>query len=265
MSSSGGFSNLGTPLAGQVAVVTGSSSGIGAEMIRTLAAAGASVVVHGNRQSSRATELVESLTAQDLSASLVLADLSTSAGREHLLSEVFKRHPSIDIWVNNAGLDVLTGDAVHWSFEQKLAALWKVDVEATLLLSRAVGARMKHSGTGTIVNIGWDQAEQGMAGDSGEMFTTIKCAVMAFSRSLAQSLAPEVRVNCIAPGWIKTSWGDEASDYWQSRACKESLRGRWGTPRDVATALLYLVSPAADFITGQTLCVNGGFRYGDKR
>jgi 3-oxoacyl-[acyl-carrier protein] reductase len=120
---------------------------------------------------------------------------------------------------------------------------------------------MKDRGSGVILNIGWDQAEQGMAGESGEMFAAVKGAVMAFTRSLAQSLAPEVRVNCLAPGWIRTAWGEKASDYWQERAARQSLLGRWGTPEDVAKAAVLLASPAAEFINGQVIPVNGGFQY----
>jgi 3-oxoacyl-[acyl-carrier protein] reductase len=117
---------------------------------------------------------------------------------------------------------------------------------------------MKHRGSGVILNIGWDQAEAGMAGDSGELFATSKGAVMAFTRSLAKSLAPEVRVNCLAPGWIKTAWGETASEAWQNRAKSESLLQRWGTPEDIAQAAAFLASPAASFITGQVVPVNGG-------
>jgi 3-oxoacyl-[acyl-carrier protein] reductase len=99
-----------------------------------------------------------------------------------------------------------------------------------------------------------------MAGDSGEMFAAVKGAVMAFSRSLARSLAPHVRVNCLAPGWIRTAWGDTASEYWQRRALRESLLERWGTPDDVARVARFLASPAADFITGQIIPINGGLR-----
>jgi 3-oxoacyl-[acyl-carrier protein] reductase len=101
-----------------------------------------------------------------------------------------------------------------------------------------------------------------MAGDSGQMFGCIKGAVMSFTQSLAQSLAPHVRVNCLAPGWIKTSWGETASDYWQERAKSESLAGRWGTAEDVARAARFLASPSAEFMTGQVINVNGGYRYG---
>jgi 3-oxoacyl-[acyl-carrier protein] reductase len=95
-----------------------------------------------------------------------------------------------------------------------------------------------------------------------EIFATAKGAVMAFTRSLAQSLAPEVRVNCIAPGWIKTAWGEVADEAWQKRAETESLMHRWGTPEDVAQAVRYLVDPTSSFITAQTLTINGGFRAG---
>jgi NAD(P)-dependent dehydrogenase (short-subunit alcohol dehydrogenase family) len=97
-----------------------------------------------------------------------------------------------------------------------------------------------------------------MEGDSGELFAAMKGAVMAFSRSLAVSLAPEVRVNCLAPGWIRTAWGRKASEQWQERVREETLVERWGTPEDVAAAAVWLASPAAAFVTGQVIRVNGG-------
>ncbi len=109
-----------------------------------------------------------------------------------------------------------------------------------------------------ILNMGWDQAETGMAGDSGELFAAVKGAVMAATRSLAKSLAPHVRVNCLAPGWIRTEWGRNASAEWQERARRESLLGRWGEPEDVARVACFLASPAAAFINGQIIHINGG-------
>ena len=117
---------------------------------------------------------------------------------------------------------------------------------------------MRERGHGVILNMGWDQADTGMAGDSGEFFAAIKGAVMAATRSLAKSLAPQVRVNCIAPGWIRTEWGHQASAEWQQRAKRESLLARWGEPEDVARVACFLVSPAASFINGQIIPINGG-------
>ena len=164
----------------------------------------------------------------------------------------------IEVWVNNAGADTLTGEAGRWPFERKLRELLAVDVTATMLLSREVGARMKARGEGIILNIGWDQADTGMEGDSGQLFGATKAAVMAFSKSLALSLAPEVRVNCLAPGWIRTAWGEEASAVWQQRVLRETPLRRWGTPEDVAATARWLVSPAAQFLTGQVIRINGG-------
>ena len=100
-----------------------------------------------------------------------------------------------------------------------------------------------------------------MAGDAGEMFAATKGAIMSMTKSLAQSLAPDVRVNCLAPGWIKTKWGESASGKWNQRATQESLMNRWGTPRDIANAAAFVSSDDADFISGQVIPVNGGFRY----
>ena len=173
----------------------------------------------------------------------------------------------VDVWINNAGADVLTGEAAEWSFEEKLDRLWRVNVVATMRLSRLAGARMKQHasrpGQAVILNMGWDQAEHGMGGDSGEMFGAVKGGVMAFTRSLACSLAPEVRVNCLAPGWIKTAWGEHASEYWQERARANRCCSGWGTPDDVAQVARFLALPAAEFITGQVIPVNGGLRRGE--
>jgi NAD(P)-dependent dehydrogenase (short-subunit alcohol dehydrogenase family) len=249
-------------LSGLVAVVTGASSGIGRATALELAAAGADVVVHAGRSREAAEAVAAEIRQRQRASTVVLADLTETSGHAALVDEAWNWRGGVDIWVNNAGADVLTGPPAHWPFERKLDLLWRVDVLGTIGLSRLVGARMKERGRGVILTTGWDQAAHGMAGDSGEMFAASKGAIMAFTRSLAQSLAPQVRVNCVAPGWIKTAWGDGASDYWQQRARRECLLQRWGTPEDVARVTRFLASPAAGFITGQIVAVNGGLKHG---
>jgi 3-oxoacyl-[acyl-carrier protein] reductase len=236
---------LTTALAGLTALVTGSTTGIGEEIAIQFEANGAEVIRHGR---SPRTNLGEYLSA----------NLNDLAACDQLADEAWAMSGGLDIVVLNAGADTLTGDAAKWSFDQKLDALLAVDLKATMRFARNLGARMKERGRGVIMTVGWDQAETGMEGDSGQLFGAVKGAVMCFTRSLALSLAPEVRVHCLAPGWIRTAWGETASPAWQERVRRETPLGVWGLPEDVAAVAVWLASPAAAFLTGQTIRVNGG-------
>ncbi|MGD9128348.1 MAG: SDR family oxidoreductase [Planctomycetia bacterium] len=248
------------PLENLTSVVTGSSSGIGQAIATSLAHAGASVLIHARSNRDGAEETRSMVQNYGVESRVILADLAIGEELEKFADDAWAWQNGVDIWVNNAGADILTGGAVDFPFERRLDQLWQTDVLGTIRLSRLVGHWMQKAGSGSIVNIGWDGAERGMAGSGAELFATAKGAVMAFTRSLAQSLAPQVRVNCIAPGWIKTAWGEVADETWQKRAETESLMRRWGTPDDVANAVCFLVDPNSSFITDQTIMVNGGFR-----
>jgi 3-oxoacyl-[acyl-carrier protein] reductase len=245
-------------LAGRRIVVTGAASGIGRAIALGLAEVGASVVVHTRSNLEGAERVLAAMNSPTGPRSaLHMADLSDPDACRRLVSEVWSAGP-VDAWVNNAGADVLTGEARHWSFERKLEQLHAVDLRGTMLLSRDVGSRMRARGRGAILNIGWDQAATGMDGDSGELFAAIKGGVMAFTRSLAVSLAPTVRVNCIAPGWIRTAWGEHAPAEWQARVLRETPLARWGEPEDIARLARFLLSDDAAYLTGQVWNANGG-------
>lgn len=244
----------------QVAVVTGSSSGVGRAIALALATAGADVIVHAKRNAAGANEVAAQIEQLGRRAEIIMCDLSDLKQHAGLVANAWSWQRKVDIWINNAGGDVLTGEKADWSYDDKLNYLWQTDVVATTRLCRLVGPMMRERGHGVILNMGWDQAEVGMAGDAGEMFSTVKGAISAFTRSLAKTLAPQIRVHCLAPGWIKTAWGESADNYWQHRAQQESRMGRWGTPEDVAHAACFLASPAAAFLSGLVLPINGGLK-----
>jgi 3-oxoacyl-[acyl-carrier protein] reductase len=239
------------------AVITGSSSGIGRAIALELAAAGAELVVHSNRSVAEGETLRDEINSRGGRCEFLQADLRTPEGASAFFEEAAGALGDIDIWINNAGVDILTGTGAELTYEEKLDALIAVDLRASILLARKAGEAMKDRG-GVILNMGWDQAAVGMEGESGELFGAVKGAVMAFTRSLALSLAPSVRVNCLAPGWIRTAWGEEAPAEWQERVLREVPLERWGTPEDIASTALFLVSDTASFITGQIVNINGG-------
>jgi 3-oxoacyl-[acyl-carrier protein] reductase len=240
------------------AIVTGGSSGIGRSCALELARAGWNVGIHYRRSKSAAEEVAQGVEAVGGEAMLVSADLGDPEAGPRLVEKFWEQTAGFSAWAHLAGADLLTGAESKWPFEKKLAWIVQVDLVGTMLCARAAGQRMKERGGGSIVTIGWDQSACGMEGDSGELFAGVKGGVSAFSRSLAKSLAPSVRVNCVAPGWIKTAWGEKASAVWQERACREAPLGRWGRPEDIAAAVEFLLSDRASFVTGQTININGG-------
>ena len=244
-----------SPLAGLRTVVTGAGSGIGRAIAVAFAAAGARVGIGFWRSADAARALGGELGGSE--HPLLQADLSTLEGCEAIVGEAFGALEHVDVWVNNAGADVLTGAARSWPSERKLQALVELDLKATIRCSRLVAARMRPGGC--ILNMGWDRAaSDGMAGDDAELFAAVKAGVLGFSKSFARSVAPDVRVNVLCPGWIETAYGAGADRDFYDRVAASTPLGRWGRPEDVAAAALWLASPGGDFITGQAININGG-------
>lgn len=246
-------------LLGMRVAVLGSTTGIGRATALALADAGAEVIVHGRRSIHAAEEVAQACRQRSRGRSAVLmADLADREAGDRLVATAWDLWGGLDAWLHLAGADTLTGPDAALPFDAKLDRLLSVDVVATLRLCRDVGCRMDFQGHGAIVTMGWDQAETGMEGDSGELFAAAKGAVLAFTKSLAMSLAPRVRVNAVSPGWIRTAWGESASTAWQDRVLRETPLRRWGTPEDVAHVCRFLIGPESAFLTGQIVRANGG-------
>ncbi len=242
-------------LAGLRTVVTGASSGIGRAIAIAFAAAGANVGIGFNRSSDAAQALAKELGGG--SHPLLRADLSTPDGCASIVQKAFAALEHVDVWVNNAGADVLTGEAREWPAERKLEALIDIDLKATIRCSRLVAGRMGPGGC--ILNIGWDHATiDGMAGENPELFAAVKAGVLGFSKALARSVAPDIRVNVLCPGWVETAYGEGVDRAFYDKVAEATPLKRWGTPHDIAGAAVWLASPAAAFVTGQAINVNGG-------
>jgi 3-oxoacyl-[acyl-carrier protein] reductase len=217
------------------------------------------VLVTHRGSPERAREVADAIAARGGRALVRQADLATRAACERLVAEAREELGGLDVWVNNAGADVLTGEAAEWEWERKLDTLLAVDLKGTIACSYAAGEVMRREERGgTILNMSWDHVANGMAGDDPQLFAAVKGGVLAFSKSLARALAPDVRVNVLCPGWIETSFAEQADRDFHRSVAQNTPLGRWGRPEDVASAALYLASPEAAFVTGQAINVNGG-------
>ncbi|HXI22175.1 MAG TPA: SDR family oxidoreductase, partial [Gemmatimonadales bacterium] len=186
-------------------------------------------------------------------------NVADPGGVERLAGTVRAALERVDAWVNNAGADILTGPGAGLGRLEKLDLLLRVDLRGTMLTSWAAAKLMQSQPEGgVIINMSWDGVLQGLGGENPELFAAVKGGILGFSRSLARSLAPRIRVNVLAPGWIETSFGADAPESFHRRVAERIPLRRWGRPEDVAAAAVYLASDAARFLTGQTLLINGG-------
>jgi 3-oxoacyl-[acyl-carrier protein] reductase len=246
-------------LAGRRVLVTGASSGIGRAIAIACARAGADVALTWHANEAGARDAAREIERLGRRAAVLRLDLADDASIAAVGPATVEALGGLDAWINNAGADVLTGDATGLTREQKLDVLLRVDLRGTMLASWAAAALLgARAEGGVIVNMSWDHVLAGMAGENQELFSAVKGGVLSFSRSLARSVAPRVRVNVLAPGWIETAFGAGANEAWRQKVADSTPLKRWGTPEDVAGAAVFLASPAAAFMTGQTLMVGGG-------
>lgn len=249
-------------LAGKVVVVTGASSGIGRAIALACAEAGADVAVTYHTNERGATDVAGAIQAAGRRLHVSRVDTADPADVERLAREVGTAFGRVDVWINNAGADILTGETRTDSRLAKLDLLLAVDLRGTILASWAAVELMRAQpggGGGVILNMSWDHVlSGGIKGEYAQLFAAAKGGIYSFSRALARSVAPQIRVNVLAPGWIETAYGHALDPDVKQRIAAAIPLGRWGAPEDVAHAAVYLASDAAAYVTGQMLMINGG-------
>jgi 3-oxoacyl-[acyl-carrier protein] reductase len=241
-------------LAGQVALVTGASRGIGRAIALALADRGATVVGTGTTEAG-AQSISQYLAAAAAKGKGARLDARDGAQVDALVAEIEKSFGSIGILVNNAGI---TQDnlAVRMK-ESEWDAVIDADLKSVFLLSKSVLKGMMKARTGRIVNIG---SVVGASGNPGQVnYAAAKAGMAGLTRALAREIGSRgITVNCVAPGYIDTDMTRALSPQQREALIAQIPLGRLGTPDDVAAAVMFLASPEGGYITGATLHVNGG-------
>jgi 3-oxoacyl-[acyl-carrier protein] reductase len=243
-------------LDGHVALVTGSSTGLGKAIARTLGKAGAKVVINYANNAERAERTRAELSDEAIDCLLVPADITDEQQVDRLFARAEQRFGPVDIVVVNATPDqpLKPIEQYDWDFYQSMLDFF---VKSPYLLTRRALPAMRQGRWGRIINITSEVFHRSVAPFSA--YVAAKGGQIGWTRSMATELAPYgITVNSVAPGWIPVERHEKDPQAMKDAYLAIVPMGRWGTPEDVSYAVLYYASNEAGFVTGQTLCVNGG-------
>jgi len=246
-------------LKGKIAVVTGGNGGIGKGIVRGFAAVGSDIAIAARNQAKTAEAVREIKEEFGVRVLGVQVDVREEESIRAMVQQVLEAFGRIDILVNNAGTNIrkMPQDYKAAEWDEVLA----VNLRSAFLCSQAVYPSLKAAGGGKIINIGSMTSIFGLA--QAALYGSSKAGIVQLTRSLAVAWAPDnIQVNAILPGWIDTDLTRKArKDYpnLNERVLSRTPAGRWGEPIDLAGAAIFLVTRAADFVTGVALPVDGGF------
>jgi 3-oxoacyl-[acyl-carrier protein] reductase len=243
-------------LAGRTALVTGNSTGLGKAIGLALGLAGAKVPVNFANNRQRAEQTLAEYRAAGIETALVQADVTSESGVANLVRETESALGPIDILVFNATCEqpLKPFEQYDWAFYQLMLDFF---LKSPFLLTQQVLPRWKKQKWGRIINITSEVFQLSVSPFSA--YVAAKGAQVGWSRSMSRELAPHgITVNMVAPGWIPVERHEKDPQEVKDAYLATIPMKRWGEPNDVAQAVLYLASDEAAFVTGQTLCVNGG-------
>ena len=245
----------GIDLNGKVALVTGASRGIGAVVACRLSQAGAKVGVNYNSSPDAASQVVDSINKAGGEAFLVGGDVSQEEAAESVVKQVVEHFGSIDILVNNAGIN--RDQLLIRMKPEDFDAVISVNLRGAFLCTRFVMTHLIRQRSGRVINM---SSVVGLSGNPGQAnYAAAKAGLVGLTKAVAREVASRnVTVNALAPGYITTAMVDDLSEETQANILARIPMGRFGTPEDVAEAVLFLCSDGASYITGQVLTIDGG-------
>jgi 3-oxoacyl-[acyl-carrier protein] reductase len=241
---------------GRVALVTGNSTGLGKQIGLELGKSGAKVPVNFFNNESRAEKALAEYQAAGIETLMVKADVTDEADVDRMIGEIESSLGPVDILVPNATCEqpLKPIEEYDWAFYQRMIDFF---VKSPFLLTQRILPHLKEKKWGRIINITSEVFQKSVSPFSA--YVAAKGGQVGWSRSMSQELAPfGITVNMVAPGWIPVERHENDPQEDKDGYLATIPMGRWGVPDDVANSIVYLASDEAAFVTGQTICVNGG-------